>query len=442
MTNGQYIDESLKVPVCGNYDVVISGGGPAGVSAAIASARAGAKTLLLEVASCLGGVWTAGILAWVFDFDQDGFTRELTAELQRRGAKLGNNVKNYTYDIEEMKLLLEEKCLEAGVDIQLHTRVVAAVKDSSNHLRAVVSESKSGRQVWMADAFVDATGDGDLGALAGCGFDYGFHSPEETQPMTFMSLVAVNDPEALKEYISFWQGPGPTVKDQRLRAWQGFLSEIRKAGLEPSYGRPTLFQVRDRLLAIMINHEYGVSSLDAKQVTQATIRGRAEVGRIVKALRQLGGIWESIQLVASAEHIGVRDGRRIHGRYRVTVDDLIAGGEHEDATAHVTFNVDVHSFTKEQNRKESGLSHKGITTKPYDIPIRALIAKDVDGLLMAGRCISGDYLAHASYRVTGNAVAMGQSAGVTAALSAKLGVLPQEVPWSAVAEIMARKRQD
>lgn len=152
----------------------------------------------------------------------------------------------------------------------------------------------------------------------------------------------------------------------------------------------------------------------------------------------MGGIWEGIQLVASAEHIGVREGRRIHGIYRVSEDDLRNGARHEDAAARVKFGVDVHSFTREQNKTEAGLSHMGVASKHYDIPIRALIAKDVQGLLMAGRCISGDYLAHASYRVTGNAVAMGESAGVTAALSAEMGVLPQDVSWRAVRERLGR----
>ncbi|WP_168735807.1 FAD-dependent oxidoreductase [Cohnella fermenti] len=425
MDRQEYVEEYRKVPVCGEYDVVVCGGGPAGSAAAIASARAGARTLLLETAGCLGGVWTAGQLAWVFDFDKAGFTRELREELEKRGAKVGVREDRFTYDIEEMKLLLEEKCLEAGVDVQLHTRVVAALKDEANRLKGVFSESKSGRQVWSAKLFVDATGDGDLGALAGCGFDYGYRSPDEVQPMTFMALVSVPDVQALQPYISFWQGEEP-------QQWPRFLEEIRRAGLEPSYARPTLFQVRDSLLAIMINHGYGVNALDARQVTQATIRGRAEVQRIVKALDRLGGCWQGIRLVASADQIGVRDGRRIHGLHRVSVDDLTSGARHPDAVARVGFGVDVHSFDSRSNGKEQGLSNMGVRSQPYDIPLRALIARDVQGLLLAGRCISGDYLAHASYRVTGNAVSMGQYAGVAAAAAAELGVLPQELNWEEI----------
>ena len=425
-----HIDEQLQTPVGAPYDVVVSGAGPAGIAAALAAARTGAKTLLLEVAGCLGGVWTAGLLSWVFDFDQDGITREITRELERRGAKVGDHQAQYVYHIEEMKLLLEELCRDAGVDIRLHTRVVAAVKDGRNRLRAVVSESKSGRQAWTAKAFIDTTGDGDLGALSGCGFDFGYRTPSEIQPMTFMSLVNVKDAAAMKQYISFYGGD--LAGERRVNAWKGFTAELHRAGVEPSYMRPTLFQIRGNLLAIMVNHEYEVVPFDAKQVTDATIRGRAEVNRIVKALNALGGIWEGIQLVASAEHIGVREGRRVHGRYTVTEEDLVAGARHFDAVARVTFNVDVHSFNKERNRVEHGLSHMKVKSQPYDIPLRALIAKDVDGLLMAGRCISGDFLAHSSYRVTGNAVAMGQAAGVAAALAAELDVLPHEVPWDSI----------
>jgi hypothetical protein len=432
-----FVEENRSTAIAGSYDVIVAGAGPAGVAAAIAAARAGARTALFEVAGCLGGVWTAGMLAWVFDFGQTGFTREITRELDLRGARRGTNPDKYVYEIEEMKLLLEEMCVAEGIKIQLHTRVVAAMKDGNNRLRTVITESKSGREAWSAEAFIDCTGDGDLGALAGCGFEYGLEGTGETQPFTFMALVNVKSAEAMKKYISFYEGN--LERELREISWKEFLVEIKRAGLEPSYMRPTLFHIREQLVAIMVNHEYGVTPFNEAQVTAASIRARKEVNSIVKALAKLGGIWEGIHMVASADQIGVRDGRRIHGRYTVSREDLVTGARHEDAAAHVKFGVDVHSFSKEKNRTENGLSNQGIKAIPYDIPLRALIAKDVDGLLMAGRCISGDYIAHSSYRVTGNSVAMGETAGVAAALSALTGVLPHEVPWSKISAQLNRQ---
>lgn len=424
-----FAEPARDIPVAEETDVIVCGGGPAGFAAAIAAARTGAKVRLIEVHGCLGGVWTAGILAWLFDFNKPGITHELTKELDRRGARRGTNPDRYVYEIEEMKLLLEEKCLEAGVKFQLQTRVVAAYKDKSNRLTTIITESKSGRQAWKAKAFIDATGDGDLGALAGCGWDYGYKETGQTQPLTFMALITVDNAKEISQFISFYDGDS----EHRLK-WAAFKEELGRAGIEPSYGHPTLFNVRDNLVALMINHEYGVTSFNAEDMTGATVRGRAEVNNVVRALRKLGGPWKGINLVATCEQIGVREGRRIHGHYTVTDSDLITGAKHKDAIARVTFGIDIHAPTMAKN-KEAALSNtnsQGLRAKPYDIPLRALIAKDVDGLMMAGRCISGDFIAHASYRVTGNAVAMGQAAGTLAAVSVNQKQLPHKVAWESV----------
>ncbi len=420
-------EPARNIPIAEETDVIVCGGGPAGFAAAIAAARTGASVRLLEVHGCLGGVWTAGMLAWLFDFNKPGITNELTRELDKRGARRGTNTDRYVYEIEEMKLLLEEKCLQAGVKFQLQTRVVAAYKDKNNRLTTVITESKSGRQAWKAKAFIDATGDGDLGALAGCGWDYGHPETGQGQPLTYMALITVDDVKDISEFVSFYEGDS-----EHRKKWAAFKEELGRVGIEPSYGHPTLFNVRDNLIALMINHEYGIKSFDADDMTRATVSGRAEVNKVVRALRKLGGPWKGINLVATCEQIGVREGRRIHGHYTVTDSDLIMGVRHEDAIARVTFGIDIHALTAEKN-KEAALSNtndKGLRAKPYDIPLRALIAKDVDGLLMAGRCISGDFVAHASYRVTGNAVAMGQAAGTLGALSVQLGQLPQNVAWA------------
>jgi len=183
---------------------------------------------------------------------------------------------------------------------------------------------------------------------------------------------------------------------------------------------------------LMLTHEYDIKPWDAAAITEATVRSRAEVFRVMRALRRLGGVWEGLQIAATAEQIGVREGRRIHGRYTVNRQDLIEGTQQTDAVARVTYPVDIHALNREKNDVEP-LSHGEIETKAYDIPLRALIAKDVDGLMMAGRCISGDFIAHASYRVTGNAVAMGEAAGAVAALAARTHRLPHEVEWSEIA---------
>jgi flavin-dependent dehydrogenase len=179
-----YHEPARVLPVVQEADVIVCGAGPAGVAAAIAAGRAGARTCLIEVHGCLGGVWTAGQLAWVFDIEKPGLARELTQALDRRGARIGENQERYAYDIEAMKLLLEHLCTEAGVGVRLHTRVVAAACDPSNRLCTVVTESKSGREAWRGKVFVDATGDGDLAAQAGCGFDLGHPDTGQVQPMT------------------------------------------------------------------------------------------------------------------------------------------------------------------------------------------------------------------------------------------------------------------
>jgi hypothetical protein len=158
------------------------------------------------------------------------------------------------------------------------------------------------------------------------------------------------------------------------------------------------------------------------------VRARGELNRIENGLRKLSGVWEDLQIAATAEQIGVRDGRRIAGRYTVNQNDVVTGVRHEDAVVRATYGVDIHALTVEHNKTAATTNH-GLKVKPYDIPLRALIAKDVDALMMAGRCISGDFIAHASYRVTGNAVPMGEAAGVVSAIAARSRRLAHEVEW-------------
>lgn len=415
-------EPARDIPLVSDADVIVCGAGPAGVAAAVTAARAGARTRLFELHGCLGGVWTAGLLTYIFDFDKPGLTRELIRKLDERDARGSKNPSRFVYVPEEMKLLLEEMCVEAGVKVQLHTRVAAAYRDG-RRLTTIVSDSKSGRQAWRAPVFIDATGDGDLGAQAGCEWETGLSKSCPCQPLTMNALAVVKDAAAIGGFMSFYQDDG-----RHLDAVEAFKRELKRGNVETSYGHPTIFHVRGNLVMLMLNHEYGILASDAAKITEATVRSRAEVHRVVQALRKLGGVWEGLQVAATAEQIGVRDGRRIRGRYTLTKQDLVTGARQPDGVARATFGADIHAADPAKNRTEP-ISHGGFKTKPYDIPLRALIAGEVDGLMMAGRCISGDSLAHASYRVTGNAVAMGEAAGVVAALAALSKRMPHEIAW-------------
>ena len=252
--------------------MIVCGAGPAGVAAALGAARHGAKTLLIETHGCLGSVWTAGALSWILDSgNKTGIMLELWHGLEGRGGRglTSKGKGTNAYDVEVMKLLLEELCATAGVEVRLHTRVCAALKTSAGRVEHVITESKSGREAWRGKIFVDCTGDGDLAAQAGCGFDLGHPETKLTQPMSLMALVAGLVPGEIVEYYhseetaSNWNA----TKD-KLR------TEMERGGHSPSYAKPTLFHIHDDLFALMTNHEYEVFGTSAADITRATLHAR------------------------------------------------------------------------------------------------------------------------------------------------------------------------
>lgn len=414
------MEKRREVPVKGYYDVIVCGAGPAGIAAAIEAARRGASVLLVEVHGCLGGVWTSGLLSWILDYkNKTGLLKQIADDLMSRGAitSIPTN-SSLPFDPEQMKLLLEEYCLDARVNVRLYTRVVGVHKEK-NRVTHIITESGSGREGWYGKMFIDATGDGDLAALAGCSFDYGDPEDGSAQPSSLLAVIGGIHFDEIKEYVR-WKGDYQSASKKRL------LTLIEKGGHSPSYRQPSIFPIQNDLFMIMVNHEYGCKGSDTDLLTQSTLNARREINLVINAIKANGNEWKDIRLIATAEQIGIREGRRIHGLYTVTLQDLIEGRTHDDAVCKVTFGIDVHSVALEH---ESGKSYsRGYKSKPYDIPLRALIAKDVQGLMMAGRCISGDFLAHSSYRVTGNSVSIGEAAGKVSAFAALNNILPQNTP--------------
>jgi len=435
---GRFAEPGRSLPVDDWADVIVCGGGPAGVAAAINAARAGKRVRLFELQGCLGGVWTSGLLTYIFDFDKSETDREIIRRLDAYGARRvdrpgpdgmkayrGGLDRDFVYEPEYMKLVCEDMCREAGVRLTLQTPVVAAYRDASGkRIETIVTESKSGRQAWRAKTFVDCTGDGDLAALSGCGFDLGYTPDGFGQPATLNALVTVRNGDALVPFTSnepaMWtqhpseEEPGKNTCHHILASHR-LLRLLRAQGLDPSYGDPTLFRCHDNLFCFMATHAYRLRLDDAQAISDAAVKARKEIFRLSSALAKLGGPWDGFRVVATAEQIGHRDARRIHGRYTVTCEDVAAGRRFADAVTESRFGIDIHGLDKKANDRRAAGQDFGVKFRPFQIPLRACQAKDADNLYMAGRCISGDFIAQASYRVTGSSVAQGEAVGRAAA---------------------------
>lgn len=393
------------------YDVIVCGGGVAGVCAALSAARSGASVLLLEQTNCLGGTWTSGLVAWMLDINnkENFILNEIIGKLEEAGDGRFARGGSFIYEPEAMKQLLDSMCLEAGVTIRFHS-FVSGAKVENGRVLTVETVSKSGKEEFFGKTFIDATGDGDFCVLCGAEYEMGNESGL-VQPMSMFAIVDGLNQEALKEFDNSLEYTEEKTPKDKLR------EEIKRAGITCSQQQPALYYLQNDRFLLTANHQYNKYGVNAADLTEATLSARREIGEVVKALRSLGGIWENIRLVSTAPYIGVREGRRIKGEYTLTVEDIYALRKFPDSICDVSFVIDVHALNKDNT---VGYADYGDEfERDYQIPLRSAVCKGFSNLYMAGRCISGDFSAHASYRVTGNAAVIGENIGKFAAEAAK-----------------------
>jgi len=392
-------------------EVLVVGGGPAGTVAAIAAARCGAKTVLLERHGFLGGNLTAGGIDTIYGFYTPGddplkviggipdeVIERLTAlnSCYKRPNTYGSGT-GFTFSPEHLKLVLEDMVLEAGGTILYHS-FVPEVLFEGDRLTGVLIASKQGLMRISARFIVDATGDADIVAYAGGEYEKAGDNGS-VQSLTTVFFMANVDIEQAKAF-------------GKKALWE----EMEKANTQGEYTLPRVegsfhaTPYADMIEANMTRIA-NVDALDTVALSAAEITGRRQVQEYVRFLKDRIPGFESAFLVKTSCHIGVRETRRIKGEYILTKDDVIEGQHFEDAIARCGLPIEDH---------HSGQDTRWVYPKDfgyYDIPYRSLVPCSLTNVLVAGRCLSATHDAHASARSSGTAMAMGQAAGIAAAMA-------------------------
>lgn len=411
-----YIVEKLNTPVAGEYDVIVAGGGPAGVSAASAAAENGAKTLVVEQFGFFGGMWTAGLVNPMFDTHSKGSIVKKLVDLLKENNSWGG-FEGISFDYEMIKAILDKLVIRSGADILFHSHISKTYMEGGQ-VKGIIVENKSGRSLYRSKVVIDCTGDGDAAAYAGAEYSYGRETDGLTQPMTLMFKLG---------NIHYTQAD----RDQLYKLITKAISD-NNLDYKLSYKHPYIIMLPGSESAVVqMIHLKGLSGVNAVDLTKAEIAGRKEAMEIYRLFRQYIPEFSNITLEQTASHIGVRESRRIKGVYTLTLDDVLNGRKFDDGIALCTFPVDIHQPDKD--------GQSTYFPQPYHIPYRCLVPEKIDGLLVAGRCISGTHEAHASYRVTGNCMAMGEAAGIAAAIAVRDGVNVRDIDTG---KLLAKLREN
>ncbi|MCU1378455.1 MAG: dependent oxidoreductase [Acidimicrobiales bacterium] len=444
--------------VAAESDVLVVGGGPAGLGAALGAAQAGADVVLAERYGFLGGNATAALVMPLMSFHTDSRvvggaseddTRLLPTDhgegepvvagalwqlLQRLtdagGAIPPSRETGYVvpFDPEVFKLVTFDLLDGCGVRYLLHS-FASSILDVEERPH-VVFETKSGPVAVGAEVVVDCTGDGDMAASAGAPFEVGRPEDGLTQPMTLMFRMGQLDRARFADYVS-----------GRPDQWRGVhgLWEL----IERAQAAGQLHLEREDILFFATPHEHEVSVNSTRvpalgtsvwDLTRAERAARNQLREIERFLRTSVPGFERSYNIQSGVQIGVRETRRVLGDYQLTADDILSARSFPDAIARGAYPVDIHDPVGTGTRLE-----RVPPGEAYDIPLRSLLPQRLDRVLVAGRCISGTHEAHSSYRVMPISIATGQAAGVCAALAARDGRPTRAVEPAAVQQELRRQ---
>ncbi|MDP2982870.1 MAG: FAD-dependent oxidoreductase [Candidatus Latescibacter sp.] len=433
---------SAKQAKVKHWDIIVAGGGPGGVPAAVAAARNGARVLLLEKYGFLGGMATAALVLPYMKYTAGdaiiirGLFEEFLDILQKNGGILEMQataqdqirLNTFTTDLqsrahfddEAMKWVLDRFVLDSGAELLLHAQAIGVLK-KGNAVKALRVFHKGGVEDLSADIFVDSTGDGDIAAWAGAKIEIGREGDSACQPMTASFRMAGVDVKKMPD--------GQEIN--RL------YDEAKQRG-EVKNPRENVLKFRTvhhDVIHFNTTRVIGKTALDGWSMTEAEIEGRRQVEEMSRFLKKRVPGFENSYLMKTGTQIGVRESRRVMGKYVLIAKDVLGARHFDDGIACGSYDIDIHNpsgtGTVIQRLKEGTY---------YQIPYRCLVPEGIDNVIVAARCISSTHEAHSSLRVMPIVWAIGQAGGTAAALCVKKKILPTAVPAAELRKILVEQK--
>lgn len=403
--------------IIGDYDVIVAGGGPSGICAAVSSARSGANTLLIERYGVLGGNLTIGHVGPIMGNVGRGTIADELIALMDCGSKVGIN-----QNFEQRKIDIVNWVAQSGTEVFLQAPMTDVIVEN-NEIKGVIIGTPSGMKAVLGKVIIDATGDGIVSYLAGAVTEKGREEDGLMQPVTIMFTVGGIDESLSISGNNYTYDVRMPESDFRQKC-----AMDNQKGLLPKYVSFLRLYRSSRKGECVINatQENYIDGLELSDISKAEVSLRNQMEPICEYLRKNVRGFENCYIMDSADTLGVRETRRVMGSYVMTEQDLLDGKKFDDVVVHnARFIIDIHNPVGAGQADERPVL-------PYDIPYRSLVPLKVKNLLTVGRCISGTHHAHSSYRVMRVCMAIGQAGGIAAAISAHSGIKPHDLDYKEI----------
>jgi len=435
------------LPVMLKTQVCVIGGGSAGVAAAAAAAKNGAKTALVERLGFLGGTTTAAMVCiWHLSDGEKQVAAGIAQELVERFPTAGPDAvkvttgypklpgktadKSHEFPVETAKRVFEEYLTDCGAELLYYTAVADVIMEGDS-IAALAVATKTGMQAICADTFIDCSGDGSIAAMAGAPYEYGREEDGLVQGMTMMFQLGGIDGKAC-EHLTFHAPETTRILED--------MAKERDAGKLPPFG-PIDFHYYWEGGHANMNPASG-NPTDERELTRRTLETRARIPKYLDYYRKHVPGFENVYVTRCADEIGIRESRRIRGRYTFTLDDMVSERRFDDAIGHGFWCLDIHdprgsgATTWEEGSRIHIALPKGHN---YQIPFGILVPEKVKNLLVAGRCVSATHEGIASLRIQSACMVMGQAAGTACAMAVRQGKAPGDVDITELQNLLRKQ---